>query len=111
MYDRGVQTQGRPVHYSISKAGEFCLGPVPDDAYVVRGEYRKAPQILAANGDIPEMPARFHEVIAHYGLMLLAEHDEGNLHIAVAMRRYRELMDDLERDQLPTLEIGAGALA
>lgn len=109
-YERGTQTANRPVHYSISPAGEFCLGPRPDATYVVRGEYRKSPQTLAQNGDIPEMPARFHELIAWYGLLLLAEHDEGNLHIAVAIRRYRDLMDELERDQLPRPEIG-GALA
>lgn len=110
-YQRGEQQQNRPIHYSISPAGEFCLGPVPDDTYVVRGEYRKAPQELTDNGDIPEMPARFHELIAWYGFLLLAEHDEGQLHIAVAMRRYRDLMGELERDQLPTIHIAAGGLA
>lgn len=110
-YDRGDQQQDRPVHYSVSPAGEFCLGPKPDDIYVVRGEYRKSPQTLSANGDIPELPVRFHEVIAWYAFLLLAEHDEGNLHIAVALRRYRELMGDLERDQLEAVHISAGALA
>lgn len=111
MYTRGVQQQNRPLHYSISPANEFCVGPIPDDAYVVKGEYRKSPQTLVDNGDIPEMPDRFHELIAWEALLLLAEHDEANLHIAVAMRRKRELMDDLERDQLPQLHIGAGPLA
>lgn len=110
-YGRGAQEQNRPRHYAISPAGEFCLGPKPDDTYVVRGEYRKSPQELTANGDIPEMPARFHDVIAWYALLLLAEHDEAELHIAVAMRRFRELMSDLERDQLPEIRIGADALA
>lgn len=111
MYTRGVQQQNRPLHYSISPAGEFCVGPIPDDAYVVKGEYRKSPQTLVNNGDVPEMPERFHELIAWCALLLLAEHDEANLHIATAMRRKRELMDDLERDQLPQLHIGSGPLA
>lgn len=110
-YDRGTQDPDRPRHYSISPANEFCVGPAPDDVYVIRGEYRKAPQTLAANGDIPEMPARFHEVIAWYALLLLAEHDEGQFHVASALRRYRDLMDDLRRDQLPRVEITAGGLA
>ncbi|WP_022727223.1 phage adaptor protein [Fodinicurvata sediminis] len=109
-YDRGAQTNNRPIHYTISPSGELCFGPKPDDAYVVRGEYRKSPQKLESDGDIPEMPERFHEAIAWYGLMLLAEHDEGQLHISVAMRRYRMLMDDLMRDQLPEVSI-TGALA
>lgn len=111
MYTRGVQQQDRPLHYSISPAGEFCVGPIPDAAYVVKGEYRKSPQILANNSDIPEMPERFHELIAWEALLLLAEHDEGELHIAVALRRHRQLMGDLERDQLPQLRITSGPLA
>lgn len=111
LYDRGEQDSDRPVHYSISPAGEFCLGPKPDAVYVVRGEYRKSPQTLSANADTPEMPSRFHELIAWYALLLLAEHDEGQFHTAIAMRRYRDMMSELERDQLPRLEITAEALA
>lgn len=110
-YRRGVQLASRPTHYSINPAGSFCLGPTPDVACVVKGEYRATPQRLAADGDVPEMPARFHELIAWEGLLLLAEHDEAGLHIAVAQRRKRELGDDLERDQLPMMAIGAEALA
>lgn len=111
LYVRGTHEHNRPVHYAVSPVGELCLGPTPDDAYVVRGEYRKSPQKLVNNADVPEMPERFHEVIAWYGLMLLAEHDEGQIHIATGMRRYRELMSDLARDQLPQVTISAGGLA
>jgi hypothetical protein len=105
MFDFGTQTNDRPLYYSVSPAGELCFGPIPDDTYVVRGRYRKSPQVLAATGDIPEMPVRFHDLIAWEGLLLLAEHDEGNIQIAVATRRKRELMSDLERDQLPQIEL------
>jgi hypothetical protein len=104
-YERGAQEQNRPVHFTVSPANEFCLGPTPDDTYVVRGEYRKTPQELTANGDIPEMPLRFHELVAWYGFLLMAEHDEGPFHIAVATRRKRELLDELERDQLPQMTL------
>lgn len=110
LYDRGEQTNDRPLHFSISPAGEFCLGPTPDGTYVVRGQYRKSPQTLSENAEIPEMPARFHELIAWYALVLLAEHDEGQFHVAIAQRRYRDLMSELERDQLPRITIG-GPLA
>lgn len=110
-YDRGVQQQNRPLHYAISPKGELCLGPVPDGAYVVRGEYRKRPQVLAENGDVPDMPARFHDAIAWYALLLLSEHDEAQFHVATAMRRYRTILDDLERDQLPQIVIGLGGSA
>lgn len=112
LYDRGEPQQNRPVHFSISPVGEMCFGPVPDDTYVVRGGYRKTPQILMANGDIPEMPARFHDLIAWNALLLMAEHDEASLHIAVALRRSQQLDDDLRRDQLPMITSrGGGPLA
>lgn len=110
-YRRGIQQQGRPTHFSVSPTGSFCLGPTPDVACVVKGEYRATPQRLTDDGDVPEMPARFHEVIAWEGLLLLAEHDEAGLHIAVAQRRKREIQDELERDQLPMVVIGGEALA
>lgn len=106
MYGRGVQQQNKPVHFSISNRGELCLGPIPDDSYVIRGLYRKSPQILEANEDVPDMPARFHDLIAWYALLLLAEHDEAQMHIAVFLRRYRSLLGELERDQLERVEIG-----
>lgn len=111
LYVRGSHDNQRPVHYAISPAGELCLGPTPDDTYVVRGEYRKSPQSLAVNADEPECPARFHAVIAWYALLLLSEHDEGGVPITIALRRYRELLADLERDQLPLVRVSANALA
>lgn len=104
-YDRGTQTSNYPVHYAISPAGELCFGPIPDDVYIVQGIYRKSPQTLEADGDIPEMPEQYHDLIAWDALQLLAEHDEGEIQIAVAVRRSRELKADLERDQLPQMEL------
>lgn len=102
-YDRGTQTPASPVAFSFSPAGEFCIGPVPDGAYVIRGDYRVTPQILAADTDVPEMPERFHKLIAWEACRLLAEQDEGELHIAVFLRRARQLRTALNRDQLPKI--------
>ncbi len=104
-YNFGTQTNNRPAEYSVSPAGELCFGPIPDDTYVVRGRYRKSAQTLAANGDIPEMPERFHDLIGWEALLLLQEHDEATIPIATAIRRRRELTSDLERDELPQIEL------
>lgn len=100
-YARGVHDQSSPIYWSISPANEVCLGPTPDDIYVVKGPYRKSPQTLSAADDVPEMPARFHSLIVDRGLILLAEHDEAQLPIATAARRYHDLFRELARDQLP----------
>lgn len=110
LYDRRTHDSNRPIHCAISPTNELCLGPTPDDTYRVRGTYYKTPQDLEEDSDVPECPARFHEIIAHYGLLLLAEHDEGEYHTQVAYRRYKELWNDLRRDQAPRIRT-ADALA
>lgn len=105
MYVRGSQTNNRPVHYSISPAGELCFGPTPDDTYTVNSEYRKTTQRLSADADEPNCPARFHALIKHVALMLLAEHDEANFAVAAQQLRHLQLFSALEADQLPMDEL------
>lgn len=110
LYDRGTQTQNRPVHWSISPADEFCLGPVPDAAYMVRGEYIKGPQTLAANSDIPELPTRFHLIIVWHALIMMARFDEGVFQAGYAAQQFQQMMRALSRDQRPAPRAG-GTLA
>lgn len=110
LYDRGSQTNNRPFEYAVSPANELCFGPIPNATYTAQGLYRKGPQSLSADADTPELPTRFHDLIAWKALILLAEHDEGEIALATALRKHREMMSDLERDQLPTVTT-AGALA
>lgn len=110
-YGRGAQVPNRPIEYAISPANEMCLGPVPDAAYVVNGEYWKTPQTLAADADVPDLPSRHHELIVCRALMSLAEHDEAGDAYAAASSNFLRMMADLERDQLPVLGLGGGPLA
>lgn len=110
-YNTATHDNARPIEYAISPAGEICFGPTPDSSnYRVSGRYRQATQDLSADGDTPGMPARFHELIVWRALLLLGEHDEGEFAVALAARRWRELMDDLRRDQLPRPHAAAGSL-
>lgn len=110
-YNRGVQTVGKPRYYAISPANEFCLAPMPDGIYTVKGVYRKAPQVLSADADIPNFPDRFHDLITYRARLLLAEHDEAGFALTTAAGEDARLMADLRRDQLPTLVIRGGTLA
>ena len=110
-YGRGSQTNNKPTEYAISPAGEFCLGAIPDDTYTVSGEYKQAAVRMTANGDIPDLPDAFHELIVWGSIMLLAEFDEAVEKRAAAAIKYDELLEDLERDQLPVITIGGGPIA
>jgi hypothetical protein len=111
-YDRGVQDAKRPTEYTRAPDKTFRVGAKPDKAYVVRGEYRKTPQVLAANTDEPDMPARFHDIIVWRAIMLIAEHDEAVNALQLAQSKYAEMMAEMQRDLLPHFHIGgSGPLA
>lgn len=88
VYDRGTHDRNRPYSFAIAPDGGMCIGPFPDKAYRLRGEYRMSPQILAANGDVPAMPEEFHHLIWRRAVMLLAEHDEAPAQIATSQSEY-----------------------
>ena len=105
-YGRGSQTNNYPAEYAISPAGEFSLGPIPDDDYTVQGEYRQAAVVLAVDADTPAMPSAFHDIIVWQAIMLLAEFDEAVEQRAAAILKYNALLEDLQRDQLPVVSLG-----
>lgn len=108
-FGRGVQQQNRPRVYAISPTGEFCLGPVPDVPYTVRGEYMKSAQDLTANTDIPELPdTSLHTVIVWKALLLLAQFDEGQWPTGVASVRCQDDLRSMQKYR-PKITIGAGA--
>lgn len=107
-YDRGVHDVMRPVCYSISPANELCFGPTPDKAYVLKGEYWKGPQTLAANGDTPECPSRFHDIIVWRAMQYMAEADESPSTLQAATNEFTPLWRDLCADQLPAIGLARG---
>lgn len=102
-YDRGTQTPNKPVHYCIAPDQTLRFGPVPDKAYVVRGEYVKAPQVLAANAEEPDMPVRFHSAIVDRGIILINETDGAVNDLPGAMRGFSEKLTAMRRDLLPDI--------
>lgn len=101
LYGRGVPTVAKPVHFAVSPQNEFVLGPVPDDAYTIRGEYRRDVQTLVENEDLPDMPVRFHDIIVWKALMSLGEYDESPATYGRGLMEYKSVRSDMERDLLP----------
>ena len=63
-----VSTPSRPIRATRLPTGNLRLYPTPNDIYSIEFEYIKTPQLLAVSGDIPEMPARFHQLIVYEAL-------------------------------------------
>ena len=110
-YNRGAPVAMKPVYWSIAPDQSFNVGPKPDAAYIVRGEYQRSPQTLAVDGDVPTMPARFHDAIVWRAIMMLAEHDEAPVAYSVALRKYGAILLNMERDLLPAIDLSGNALA
>ncbi|TIV83791.1 MAG: hypothetical protein E5V64_06395 [Mesorhizobium sp.] len=101
----------KPAMFSIDPANKLCLSPVPDSTnYVVVGPYRKSVQTLTADGDVPEMPTDFHDVISSVATSFLHLHDEAGQ--VLPLWKLRENLDfcRLEARQLPPVTF-AGPLA
>lgn len=100
-WDRGVHDDGRPIDYTIAPDGTIRFGPAPDLAYAIRGEYRKSPQRLAANEDVPDMPEQYHDIIVWRAIKLMADSDEAIAALNLANDKYLEQKATMERDLLP----------
>lgn len=113
-YARRVNTAaatGKPTRFSIDPANKLCLSPVPDSAnYVVVGPYRKSPQTLAADADVPELPTDFHDVISSVATGFLQLHDEGMQMLPLWKLRENRDFCTLEARQLPPMTF-SGPLA
>lgn len=103
IYRYGTQTDGPPIHVSEDPTGAIVLGPIPDAIYTVSGDYQIGPQTLTDDGDIPEMPTRFHrlivyEAMARYGgnrvapeAMMRAVSEGGALRVALELNQLPEM--------------------
>lgn len=110
MRGSAATTKGFPQIYSVDPQERIVVYPIPDMAYTIKGLYRKSPQVLTANGDTPEMPARFHDLIVWWALIKVAGHDESMAQPQFWQTEILRLLNALERDQLPPMRM-AGALA
>ena len=103
---RGTQTPGKPHIYTVGLDGRLLFSPIPDNVYTIRGKYRKSPQLLMADDDVPEMPADFHLLIKDAALTYLEGYDEGP-RIPIYRLRMLPNFSMLEAMQLPKVTWGA----
>lgn len=108
-YIIGAQTVSRPIVASIDPQQNLLLGPTPNLAYTISGEYVKAPQDLALDADTPEMPAQYRLAIVYRAMMMYARFTSAPEIYDDALQNYKRYLRLLEIHQLPTVEL-AGAL-
>lgn len=109
-YGRGAPDPNRPIIWAISPMNEIVLGPTPDKAYILSGEYRVAPQVLAIDTDVPELPEQYHNAIVCEALKLLGFGDESPTS-QTAISEYVLAHQNLMRDFLPEIMLGGDPVA
>lgn len=99
-------TKARPVVVSIMPNKDLAFGSIPDQVYVIDGEYYTQPVTLSADADTPLLPARFHMAIVYRAMMYYAGYEAASEVMARGEFEYRRLYMRMEIDQLPTLISG-----
>lgn len=106
LYKIGTQNQGKPVHITVDPQDNLVLGPNPDDAYTITGDFWRSAQILAADGDEPEMPSQFHDLIMYRAMEQYALTKSAEEIMQKAGFGIRRLQTQLELNQLPKIRLG-----
>lgn len=107
-YDRGVHDSTRPQHWAVRPDGTLVIGPTPDKAYILRGEYRRKAQRLAADTDEPIMPSDFHRAIVWRALLNMANSDEAYESLRPLAAQYTAINSALVVDQTPDIHTMQG---
>ena len=101
----GNTMTGAPVHISVDDADQIVLGPIPSDTYTITGRYKRGPQVLTTDADIPEMPEHFHKLIVWNAMLDYGYHQASAESLARAQVRGKPLMRQLENRQLPAMRL------
>ena len=100
--DIGTLT-GKPTQWTQDADLALLFYPIPDADFSLRFRYSRAPQVLAANADIPVCPAAFHMAIVYRAAILYAELDEAQELLRGFLPEYQTWMAKMEADQLPSV--------
>ena len=101
LYKTGAQNNGTPAYATIDPQNRILLGPAPNGAYVISGEYQMSPQTLTLDGDTPEMPSQFHQIIVFWTMKKYGVRRSAPEVAAGGITEGDRMMSNLELDQLP----------
>ena len=96
-------TYARPVVVSIVPGVDKSLGfgSIPDQPYVIVGEYYIKPVELSADADEPTLPERFHIMIVYRAMMFYCGYEAAPEVYQRGETEFKRLMNRLDVDQLP----------
>lgn len=99
-------TYARPVAVAFEPDKGLSFGPIPDQVYVINGEYYLKPVEFTSDTQEPIMPDRYHMLIVYKAMMYYAGYESAPEVFSRGEYEFRRLMNRLQIDQLPTLISG-----
>lgn len=99
-------TYARPVVVTITPDKDLGFGSIPDQPYVIVGEYYTKPTEFVADSDTPSIPDRFQMLIVYRAMMYYGGYEAAPEVYARGETEFKRLMNRLEIDQLPTMVSG-----
>lgn len=109
LYNIGNQAAGPPVHVAVDPRDRLVFGPTPSGVYRITGEYDRSAQVLTASGDVPEMPAEYHDLIWKMALKKYGAFEAASEVLSRYNNEALPRLRQLERTQMPTIAM-AGPL-
>lgn len=102
---RSVYTQPREIAEDPESSG-LVLGPIPTGGYTVTGNYYLAPNRMSADADTCGLPAQYDDLGIVWKAMLdYAGYEADSAAYQRAERNYLRWLNQLEREQLPTISL------
>lgn len=106
-YRFNVQVNGRPVVFAENPQGKaLMLGQIPDDVYIITGEYQKKPYSLVADDDEPDIPDYYHLIIVYKAMEYYGLYEAASEVLARGQKQYQALLTQLEHEQLQEVYLG-----
>jgi hypothetical protein len=106
MYGNMRTTYARPVVVTIDGGKDLGFGSIPDQAYVIDGEYYVKPIELSGDSDTPALATNFHMLVVYRAMYYYAGYESAPEVYQRAEYEFQRLMQRLNIDQLPTIVSG-----
>lgn len=100
-------TQSRPIYVTQLPSNGLGLGPTPLDGFTILGDFYIAPVRMEVDGDVPLLPiAHSYMIIVYKAMMEFGLSESAPEVYERGQLGYGTLRGELERDQLPSLQLG-----
>lgn len=106
-YRFNLQVNGRPVVFAENPQGKAIeLGQIPNDVYLITGEYQKKAYSLVNNDDLPDIPESYHMMIVFKAMISYGMFEAASEVVQRGQAQYQNLLTQLEREQLQEVYLG-----